>query len=66
MLRANYVNYSFVDLQIHVTRSKTSVARRQQPDTDWNVFKSGSLVGLLVGFILWAAIFFPLLLSGII
>jgi hypothetical protein len=38
----------------------------EQQKSDWNVFKSGSLAGLLVGFIIWAAIFFPLILNGII
>jgi len=54
------------DFQIRVTSSKRSVARNGQQKTEWEVFKSSSLAVLLVGFIVWAAIFFPLLLTGTI
>jgi len=53
------------NVQIQVASSKRPVARYNQNKTEWNVFKSRSLAVLLVGFILWAAIFFPLLLNGI-
>ncbi|XP_023717932.1 uncharacterized protein LOC111870131 isoform X1 [Cryptotermes secundus] len=53
------------DVQIQVV-SSTSTARRQNVLLGWDVLKSWSLLGLLAGFILWAAIFFPLLLNGII
>lgn len=54
------------DVQIHVTSPKTSVAQCREVKSEWNVFKGRALVGLLGGFIVWAAIFFPLLLTGII
>jgi len=54
------------NVQVQVTSSKRSVARYKQHKTEWNVFKRGTMAVLLVGFILWAAIFFPLLLNGII
>lgn len=59
------INQKKDDVQIQVV-SPTSTARRQNVLLGWDVLKSWSLMGFLAAFILWAAIFFPLLHNGIV